>query len=73
MEATKSIVENGKTRENENFGFEDDVDFDSEEDEENLKRRISSHTLYGLLIETHFNCLKSGRGSENKALIWGHL
>ncbi|KAK0574268.1 hypothetical protein LWI29_020720 [Acer saccharum] len=56
MEAAKSIVENGKTTENENVGFEDDVD--SEDDEENLKRRISSHPLYGLLIETNFNCLK---------------
>lgn len=23
-----------------------------------LRRRISSHPLYGLLVETHLNCLK---------------
>ncbi|XP_004301240.1 PREDICTED: uncharacterized protein LOC101314859 [Fragaria vesca subsp. vesca] len=26
--------------------------------EENLKTRISSHPLYGLLVETHLDCLK---------------
>ncbi|KAK2635550.1 hypothetical protein Ddye_030342 [Dipteronia dyeriana] len=67
MEAAKSIVENGKSREIENVRFEDDVDVDSEDDEENLKRRISSHPLYGLLIETHFNCLKVGLGEIDEA------
>ncbi|KAL6181408.1 hypothetical protein ACLB2K_048063 [Fragaria x ananassa] len=28
--------------------------------EENLKTRISSHPLYGLLVETHLDCLKVG-------------
>ncbi|KAL5827810.1 hypothetical protein ACOSQ3_019661 [Xanthoceras sorbifolium] len=56
MEEANSCVENDKTKENENVGFVDDVD--DEEDEEILKRRISSHPLYGLLIETHLNCLK---------------
>lgn len=35
---------------------------DEEEEEgregEMLRRRISSHPLYGLLVETHLNCLK---------------
>uniref|UniRef100_A0A5B7C8C5 Homeobox protein knotted-1-like 1 n=1 Tax=Davidia involucrata TaxID=16924 RepID=A0A5B7C8C5_DAVIN len=31
---------------------------EEEEDEELLKKRISDHPLYGLLIETHLNCLK---------------
>ena len=26
--------------------------------EENLKTRISGHPLYGLLVETHLDCLK---------------
>ncbi|KAL5760861.1 hypothetical protein ACOSP7_019366 [Xanthoceras sorbifolium] len=60
MEEANSCVENDKTKENENVGFVDDVD--DEEDEEILKRRISSHPLYGLLIETHLNCLKVGLG-----------
>ncbi|KAG7028461.1 Homeobox protein knotted-1-like 2 [Cucurbita argyrosperma subsp. argyrosperma] len=29
-------------------------------DGEMLRRRISSHPLYGLLLETHLNCLKVG-------------
>ncbi|KAA8544420.1 hypothetical protein F0562_022432 [Nyssa sinensis] len=33
-----------------------------EEDEEMLKKRISAHPLYGLLIEKHLNCLKVGLG-----------
>ncbi|XP_059659162.1 uncharacterized protein LOC132305548 [Cornus florida] len=31
-----------------------------EEDDEMLKKRISGHPLYGLLIEAHLNCLKEG-------------
>ncbi|CAL5354698.1 unnamed protein product [Camellia sinensis] len=31
-------------------------------DEEMLKKRISGHPLYGLLIQTHLNCLKVGLG-----------
>ncbi|MED6207819.1 Homeobox protein knotted-1-like [Stylosanthes scabra] len=36
---------------------------EEEEDEENneiLKRRISNHPLYGLLVEAHLECLKVG-------------
>ncbi|CAL0323929.1 unnamed protein product [Lupinus luteus] len=36
---------------------------DGDQEEENneiLKRRISSHPLYGLLVETHLECLKVG-------------
>lgn len=29
-----------------------------EEEEEILKKRISSHPLYGLLLHSHLNCLK---------------
>ncbi|KAF7827600.1 homeobox protein knotted-1-like 1 [Senna tora] len=35
---------------------------EKESDEEVLKKMISSHPLYGLLIESHFNCLKVGLG-----------
>ncbi|OIW03616.1 hypothetical protein TanjilG_06125 [Lupinus angustifolius] len=31
-----------------------------QENNEILKRRISSHPLYGLLVETHLECLKVG-------------
>ena len=31
---------------------------DEEENNEILKRRISSHPLYGLLVEAHLECLK---------------
>lgn len=46
-----------------NVRFGSDIvvgDRQEEEDdgEEILKRRISSHPLYGQLIETHLNCLK---------------
>ncbi|KAK7291367.1 hypothetical protein RIF29_06445 [Crotalaria pallida] len=43
--------------------FEQDQQQDGnqeEEDSEILKRRISSHPLYGLLVETHLECLKVG-------------
>ncbi|XP_031286250.1 protein KNATM-like [Pistacia vera] len=39
--------------------------FVSEEEEEEeviLKKSISSHVLFGLLIQTHLNCLKVGLG-----------
>ncbi|CAJ1952125.1 unnamed protein product [Sphenostylis stenocarpa] len=39
---------------------EDDDDEEEEENNEILKRRISSHPLYGLLVETHLDCLKVG-------------
>lgn len=29
-----------------------------DDDEANIKKMIASHPLYGLLIESHFNCLK---------------
>ncbi|CAH8353889.1 unnamed protein product [Eruca vesicaria subsp. sativa] len=29
-----------------------------EDEEENLKKRISSHPLYGLLLHSHLSCLK---------------
>ncbi|XP_042479366.1 homeobox protein knotted-1-like 12 isoform X2 [Macadamia integrifolia] len=32
------------------------------EDDEVLKRRISCHPLYGLLTETHLDCLKASMG-----------
>lgn len=50
MEANKNVSD-----ENCKKGFVADVE---EEDVETLKRRISSHPLYGLLIQTHLNCLK---------------
>lgn len=31
---------------------------EGDDDHEVLKKMISSHPLYGLLIESHFNCLK---------------
>lgn len=31
---------------------------DEEENNEILKRRISNHPLYGLLVEAHLDCLK---------------
>ncbi|KAG5009512.1 hypothetical protein JHK87_018027 [Glycine soja] len=42
---------------------DDDDDDNEEEEEENneiLKRRISNHPLYGLLVEAHLDCLKVG-------------
>ena len=40
---------------------DDDDNEEEEEEEENneiLKRRISNHPLYGLLVEAHLDCLK---------------
>lgn len=40
---------------------QDDDEEEEEEEEKNneiLKRRISSHPLYGLLVEAHLDCLK---------------
>ncbi|OIW16045.1 hypothetical protein TanjilG_04580 [Lupinus angustifolius] len=42
---------------------EDEEELELEQEEESneiLKRRISSHPLYGLLVETHLECLKVG-------------
>ncbi|CAL0322267.1 unnamed protein product [Lupinus luteus] len=42
---------------------EEELEQEQEGDQENneiLKRRISSHPLYGLLVETHLECLKIG-------------
>ncbi|KAL2626149.1 hypothetical protein AAZV13_07G094400 [Glycine max] len=42
---------------------DDDDNEEEEEEEENneiLKRRISNHPLYGLLVEAHLDCLKVG-------------
>nr|GLL42167.1 homeobox protein knotted-1-like 2 isoform X1 [Ipomoea trifida]GME05216.1 homeobox protein knotted-1-like 1 [Ipomoea batatas] len=44
------------------FGeVEDDDDIDDDDEEENedsLKKKIASHALYGLLVDTHIDCLK---------------
>ncbi|XAR63689.1 hypothetical protein NMG60_11023718 [Bertholletia excelsa] len=37
---------------------EEEEEKDEDEDEETLKKRISSHPMYGLLVKTHLNCLK---------------
>lgn len=41
-----------------------------EEEGAMLRRRISSHPLYGLLVETHLNCLKV---IEFNYIICAHL
>ncbi|XP_010527813.1 PREDICTED: protein KNATM [Tarenaya hassleriana] len=38
---------------------------EEEEEMELLQQRISSHPLYGLLLEAHFNCLKVCSGEES--------
>ncbi|XP_020201887.2 homeobox protein knotted-1-like 1 isoform X2 [Cajanus cajan] len=38
----------------------EEEDDDEEENNEILKRRISNHPLYGLLVEAHLDCLKVG-------------
>ncbi|KAK7271180.1 hypothetical protein RJT34_26863 [Clitoria ternatea] len=45
-----------------NYKQEDDEDQEEveEENSEILKRRISNHPLYGLLVEAHLDCLKVG-------------
>jgi len=37
---------------------QEDDDEEEEKNNEILKRRISSHPLYGLLVEAHLDCLK---------------
>ncbi|CAL9215023.1 unnamed protein product [Arabidopsis halleri] len=48
-----SFLENMKQEINQNIKEEAE-----EEKEEILKKRISSHPLYGLLLHSHLNCLK---------------
>ncbi|CAK9312337.1 unnamed protein product [Citrullus colocynthis] len=55
--------ENDCTEERQEAELKGLQDEDEEEEEEGwggemLRRRISSHPLYGLLVETHLNCLK---------------
>lgn len=41
------------------FGEEEDgIDDEEEEEEDSLKKKIASHALYGLLVDTHIDCLK---------------
>ncbi|AEE29221.1 hypothetical protein AtNW77_Chr1g0016281 [Arabidopsis thaliana] len=47
-----SILENMKQEINHSLKEE------AQEEEEILKKRISSHPLYGLLLHSHLNCLK---------------
>jgi len=42
---------------NNTVGKDDDLLVDTAEAEA-LKKRISSHPLYGLLVQTHIDCLK---------------
>jgi len=44
----------------ETYKLEEEEEDDDEEEQNNeiLKRRISSHPLYGLLVEAHLDCLK---------------
>ncbi|KAK9925713.1 hypothetical protein M0R45_022983 [Rubus argutus] len=35
-------------------------EINQDDDDETLKTRISAHPLYGLLVETHLDCLKVG-------------
>ena len=35
-----------------------DIDKITKEEDEILKKRISSHPLYGLLLQSHLSCLK---------------
>lgn len=44
--AASSYKENEKPEENQ------------DDDDQTLKTRISAHPLYGLLVETHLDCLK---------------
>ncbi|XP_019189435.1 PREDICTED: homeobox protein knotted-1-like 2 isoform X2 [Ipomoea nil] len=51
---------------------DDDIDIDDDdEDEDSLKKKIASHALYGLLVDTHIDCLKieekSSKYEPNKA------
>lgn len=50
-----SSLENMKQEINQNIKEEAEAE---EEKEEILKKRISSHPLYGLLLHSHLNCLK---------------
>ncbi|KAH7516258.1 protein KNATM [Ziziphus jujuba] len=45
-----------------NNSGENSVADTGEEDKQVLKRMISEHPLFGMLIETHINCLKVGLG-----------
>ncbi|XP_011003758.1 PREDICTED: homeobox protein knotted-1-like 12 [Populus euphratica] len=48
---------------NNTVGKDDDLLVDTAEAEA-LKKRISSHPLYGLLVQTHIDCLKVGTGGD---------
>ncbi|KAL2344150.1 hypothetical protein Fmac_005435 [Flemingia macrophylla] len=43
---------------------QEEQDDDDQENNEILKRRISNHPLYGLLVEAHLDCLKVGEISN---------
>ncbi|KAK9278186.1 hypothetical protein L1049_027746 [Liquidambar formosana] len=58
MEANRNSSENTERH----FG-EGTLEEEDEEEMEILKRRISSHPLYGLLVDSHLDCLKVGLGN----------
>ncbi|AEE29222.1 KNOX meinox protein [Arabidopsis thaliana] len=57
-----SILENMKQEINHSLKEE------AQEEEEILKKRISSHPLYGLLLHSHLNCLKEAYCSTLREL-----
>ncbi|OIW20153.1 hypothetical protein TanjilG_02133 [Lupinus angustifolius] len=65
MESKKndSNDKNHQQHHREEEDLEQEQEGDQEEEEENneiLKKRISNHPLYGLMVETHLECLKVG-------------
>ncbi|XP_062109826.1 homeobox protein knotted-1-like LET6 [Humulus lupulus] len=61
--------------ENDVFDVDDDDDNDNDDDDNDekkkkkilmMKRMISEHPLFHLLIDTHFNCLKVGLGEIDR-------
>ncbi|KAM5566923.1 homeobox protein knotted-1-like 1 [Rosa sericea] len=49
-------------------GQDEGDDQDEDKEEEALKKMISGHPLYGLLLENHLNCLKVCLGDEIGAI-----
>ncbi|KAE9588253.1 hypothetical protein Lal_00002857 [Lupinus albus] len=63
MESKRNSSNENNYQQHKDEDEEEEEELEQEQEQENsdiLKRRISSHPLYGLLVETHLECLKVG-------------
>lgn len=69
METKSNMFKDGEEEEKDCSSRSGDS-VEEDNDEEEIKRKISCHSLYDLLVETHLDCLKVFKPNNILSLIW---